>query len=296
MELNPWSCWLLWCRWHQRGFSANLGASTCICSSSSDALCCCKECSAAGKFVTLSWGWINFTASSLWLAMPVSPSCVSGISACLFGTVREKGICMSRVCKLSILTGSESKTTKTSSRLQLQACSFFLISFLEFWFLNPHHLDTVFCPHIRHFKGHSSRLPVHCTGGWNTLKKMISRAFHKHFFLLCHFLMNLDIQSSWPHWSSTYKWQFFCQKHSGFHGKGLTNLWVTQVLPIAIISLCALPCLFQMPDAEIFFQSLRLQIDFLSANWPHKLLSTVCFQMLAAPGTCCIAYPRTWFH
>ena len=83
------------------------------------------------------------------------------------------------------------------------------------------------------------KIAVHCFWTRDTLKKVIRQSLsYALFLLLCHFHMNLNIQNSWPHWSSTYRWQFSTSNH--FHVKWSTNPRVTSILPTASISLCAL--------------------------------------------------------
>ena len=43
--------------------------------------------------------------------------------------------------------------------------------------------------------------------------------FASTFSFLCHFHMNSYIQNSWPHWSSTYRWQWQFSTGNCFHGK-----------------------------------------------------------------------------
>ena len=61
------------------------------------------------------------------------------------------------------------------------------------------------------------KIPVHCLGTPDTLKKVICLSILQALFLLlCHFHMNLNIWNSWPHsahWSLTYYWQFSTSNH-----------------------------------------------------------------------------------
>ena len=94
----------------------------------------------------------------------------------------------------------------------------------------------------------SSKIPVHCSGTQDTLKKVICLNLSWDLFLLlCRFYMNLNIQNSSLHWSSTYHWQFSIGNL--FHGSRSTNLKVTLILPAAIVSLCVLPNRFHSPNS-----------------------------------------------
>ena len=57
--------------------------------------------------------------------------------------------------------------------------------------------------------------------------------------------MNLNIQNSWPHWSSTYDWQF--STCNCFHGEGI-GVRGDPILLAAVISLSTLHCLFHPTD------------------------------------------------
>ena len=74
---------------------------------------------------------------------------------------------------------------------------------------------------------------------WKVICLGLSQAF---FLLLCQFHMNMNIQNSWPHWSSTYRWQF--SSGNRFREKVSTNLKVTSILPVAIIHLYGMPFKF----------------------------------------------------
>ena len=82
---------------------------------------------------------LRVVASMFWiLAMPLSPSCVSGISAYHFRNCRSLDeLWFVRVRTASFKYGQalESKTRKIPSTLQ--ACSFFSNPFFEFCFLTP---------------------------------------------------------------------------------------------------------------------------------------------------------------
>ena len=105
------------------------------------------------------------------------------------------------------------------------------------------HIIVQVCPSIWHFENSSPLL-------WNprySEKGDLLDPFQSLcalFLLLCHFHMNLNIQNSWPYWSSTYRWKFSTGNH--FHVKWSTNPRVTSILPTASISLCALPGRFQL--------------------------------------------------
>ena len=136
----------------------------------------------------------------------------------------------------------------------MQACSFFSNPFsgLEFCFLTllflPPYCCTNSCKYssLRWFD--TLKIPVHCFGTPDTLKKVICLILlYTFLLLLCHFHMNINIQNSWPHWSSTYCWQF--SKGSRFHGTDWINPEVTPILGVAIITLCALLGRFHPPDS-----------------------------------------------
>ena len=86
-------------------------------------------------------------------------------------------------------------------------------------------------------------------------------------FLFYHFHLNLKIQNSWPHWSSTSTSLCFHRKA----GKGQTNLPMIPILP-AEIQLCAqqqTPSSFAPSSAvsfssELFLASFNHQIIFWS--------------------------------
>ena len=108
------------------------------------------------------------------------------------------------------------------------------------------------------------------------LKKVTYLSILQGLFLrLCNFHMNQTTQNSWPHWLSTYHWQFSTCNH--FHVKWSTNPRVTSILPTAIISLCALAGWYQSRD---YFQSFHL--DFLCANLATPITHTACFQNFVA--------------
>ena len=108
------------------------------------------------------------------LPMPVSPSGVSGISACHFRTCRsfdELWIFPVGPATFKYRTGRKIQNPRTPSTMQ--ACSFFSNSFssLGILLLDPH-----FFFHQKHKFVHvfdTLKIPVHCFGTRDTLKKVI---------------------------------------------------------------------------------------------------------------------------
>ena len=96
------------------------------------------------------------------------------------------------------------------------------------------------------------------------------------FSLVIHFHINLNIQNSWPHWLSTYRWQFCTSNH--FHVKWSTNPRVNSILPTAIISLCAFPGRFQSRD-------------FLFANLAAPIISYRLFSNLRCARRTTVIHP-----
>ena len=147
----------------------------------------------------------------------------------------------------------ESDTHKIPSTVQ--ACSIFSNPLLEFcfstWDDDPrvffHHILAQLRPSIWQYL---TQTPVHFFGTRDTLKKVICLSLSQALslkVLWCHFHINLNIQNSWPLWSSTYRWQFSTSNR--FHGKDQTNPKVTPTLWAAVVSLCALLCRFHPPDS-----------------------------------------------
>ena len=146
--------------------------------------------------------------------MPVSPSCVSGVSAYHFRTCRslvELWIFQVGQGTFKYWLAEGSETTKTPK--MMQACSFFLNSFSEFCFSTSAFSSTIILHKIIQVFD-TLKIPVHCFGTWNTLKKVICLiVLQALFLLLCHFHINLNMQNWWPPWSSTYYWQFSTGNH-----------------------------------------------------------------------------------
>ena len=116
--------------------------------------------------------------------------------------------------------------------------------FLGILLLNPrfffHHIVAQVCPSIWHFENSSLLL-------WNqrySEKGNLLDPFVHTFSFAMPFNMNLNIQNSWPHWSSTFRSQFSTGNH--FHVKWSTNPRATSILPTASIPLFALPGRFQL--------------------------------------------------
>ena len=106
------------------------------------------------------------------------------------------------------------------SLLDLSELKQALKSFLGILPLNPcfffHHLVPHICPSIWHVI--ALKTTEHCFGTRDTLKKMICLSISLEcFLLLCHFHMNLNKQNSWPHWLSTYRWQFSTSTGNHFY-------------------------------------------------------------------------------
>ena len=161
----------------------------------------------------------NFAqCSSSSLPMPVSPSCMSGISAHHFRNCRsfdELWIFRVGPAAFTIQTGRKILNPRVPTTMQ--ACSFFSNPFSEFCFSTPAFSSTILLYKLVQVFD-TLKIPVRCFGTRDTLKKVICliRSYAL-FLLLCHSHMNLNIQNSWPAWSSTYRWQFStCNR---FHGK-----------------------------------------------------------------------------
>ena len=147
-----------------------------------------------------------------------------------------------------------SRPTKIPSRSR-HAHSFQIL-FLEFCFSTPAFSSTIlFHKFIQVF----DTLKIQCialeteTLWWNGLFAWAFLLFLWHFTGKFTFHMNLNIQNSWPLWSSTYRWQF--STGNIFHGKVCTNPGVTSmILRAAVISLrllCALLCRLHLPDSFV---------------------------------------------
>ena len=66
------------------------------------------------------------------------------------------------------------------------------------------------------------KIPEHRCGARDPLKKVICLSILLLFsLLLCHFHMNLNIQSSWFNWVSTYNWQFSTCNHFSNPGRAV---------------------------------------------------------------------------
>ena len=128
------------------------------------------------------------------------------------------------------------KIWNPTTQSTMQACSFFSNPFSEFCFLTPTFFSTILLHKFVQVLD-TLKIPVCCFGTRDTLKKVIS-------LILSYTLFLLNIQNSWPHWSSTYLSQFSTGNH--FHVKWSTNPRVTSILPTANISLFALPGRFQL--------------------------------------------------
>ena len=121
----------------------------------------------------------------------------------------------------------ESKTREVPSTLQPSLSLGMLILFDPLFFF--HHIVPQFFPSIWHFENSSSLL-------WNPRysdKGDLPEHFAL-FLLFCHFHMNLNIQNSWTHCSSTYLWQFSIG--NCFYGKALTYPKLTRTLWTEVIS------------------------------------------------------------
>ena len=126
----------------------------------------------------------------------------------------------------------------------MQACSFFSNPFLEFCFSTPAFSSTILLHKFMQVFD-TLKIPVHCFGTLDTLKKVIYQSVLQALsLLLCHFHMNLNMQNSWPNWLPTYCWQFSTGNH--LYVKWSTNPRVTSFLPTAIFWLCAFPGRFQL--------------------------------------------------
>ena len=69
--------------------------------------------------------------------------------------------------------------------------------------------------------------------------------------LLCHFVMNLNMQIISPDWSATYCWQVLTGKH--FHRKGTTNPKVNMILLAALFPSVPSPASFKLPSTAPLF-------------------------------------------
>ena len=172
--------------------------------------------------------------------MPVSRSGVSGISACHFRTCRSSDeLWIFRVGSATFKYGLALKSETTKAPSMLQACSFFRILSWNSA-SQPPLFSSIILFHMFVQAFDTLKIPEHRFGTRDTLKKVICLGISRALFLLLRlFHMNLNIQNSWPHWLSTYCWQFSTSNH--FHVKWLTNPGVTLILPTASISLFVLP-------------------------------------------------------
>ena len=161
----------------------------------------------------------------------MSPSGVSGISAFPFWT------CQSFDELWIFLVGPAALKYETGRKSETQELILFK-SFLGILLLDPD-FSSIILLHKFVQVFDTLKIPVHCFGTQDTLKKVICPSILQALFLLlCHFHMNLNMQNSWPNWLSTYCWQFSTGNH--LHVKWSTNPRVTSILPAAIFSLCAL--------------------------------------------------------
>ena len=156
---------------------------------------------------------IHLIALSPSIPMPVSPSCVSWISACHFWNCHlvcqsfdELWIFQVGPTTYKYQMGRKIRNPRTPSTMQ--ACSFFSNPFLEFCFSTPAFSSTIlFHKFVQVFD--TWKIPVHCFGTRDTLQKVICLiSSYTRFLLLFHSHMNLSIKNSWPPWSSTFSWHF----------------------------------------------------------------------------------------
>ena len=150
------------------------------------------------QWVGVGWMWLRYD-KDLWglfpgknsavlgqylLSIPVSPSGVSGISACHFRNCRsfdELWIFWVGLATIKYGRAAESETHKTPSTLQ--ACSifwFFSNPFWEFCFSTPAFSSTILLHRfVQVFD--TLKIPVHCFGTEILWKRWFAWAFRKHF-------------------------------------------------------------------------------------------------------------------
>ena len=169
--------------------------------------------------------------------MPVSPSCVSGISVSHFRNCRsfdELWIFRVGPATLKDLTGRKSETQALPPRCR-HAHSFRILSWNSAsrppLFLPPY-CCTSSCKYLTLWKFQSIALEPEIL--W---KRWFARAFRQHFSFVMPF-------SSWPNWLSV-----------GSFLPAITFMWNDrqipgwpQILAAAVFSLCALPGWFQLRD------------------------------------------------
>ena len=173
---------------------------------------------------------------ALYRPLPVSPSGVSGISACHFRTcwsLDQLWIFRVGPATFKYRRALKSKNTKTPSILQ--ACPFSRILSWDsasqpscFFF---HHLVPHVCPSIWHIE--TSRASL-----WSprySEKRNLPEYFASTFSLVIP-ISNESEHTKFDYWLSTYCWQFSTCNH--FLVKWSTDPRVISILPTASISLC----------------------------------------------------------
>ena len=145
-----------------------------------------------------------------------APAACLGFLLVAFGTVGAlTSFEFSESATFKYQTGRKIRNPRTPSTMR--ACSFFSNLLLEFCFLTPTFSSAILLhKFVQVFN--TMKIPDPCFGTRDTLKKVICLILsYAIFLLLCYFHMNLNTQHSWPHWSSTYRWQF--STGNRFHGK-----------------------------------------------------------------------------
>ena len=121
--------------------------------------------------------------------MPVSPSGVSGISACHFRNCQSfDELWIFRVGPATFKYRTDRKIRNPRTPSTLQACSFFSNPFLEFCILTPTFSSTILLHKFMQVFD-TLKIPVHCFGTRDNLKKVICLILsYTRFLLLCHFI------------------------------------------------------------------------------------------------------------
>ena len=171
-----------------------------------------------------------------------------------------------RACPLTIPDGQKIRNPRTPSTMQ--ACSFFSNPFLEFCFSTPAFSSTILLHKFMQVFD-TLKIPVHCFGTLDTLKKVICQnfawSFGTHFFfssLSCHFIWIWIIQSYFRASSLSSRVQIqplsslmiICFRNSSQHAHA----------PPLKTPLATSPACF---NHSIIFESLLLQLS--SANPPY---------------------------